>query len=58
MISGTVLVFAISVASVLGAIYQEPTQEVLNTTYDFIIVGGGSCSHSLLAEQYADSCVL
>ena len=47
MIRGTVLAFAVSIASVLGALYQEPTQEVLNSTYDFIIVGGTSCSRRL-----------
>ena len=45
MIRGTVLALAISVVSVLGALYQGPTQEVLDSTYDYIIVGGASDSY-------------
>ncbi len=42
MICRTLFAFAICISPVLGALYQGPTQEVLNSTYDYIIVGGTS----------------
>ncbi|EJF63363.1 alcohol oxidase [Dichomitus squalens LYAD-421 SS1] len=42
MLHKTGLVLAFSVASVLAALHQGPTAEVLNKDYDFVVVGAGA----------------
>ncbi len=48
MLHGTLFAFAVSITSALGALYQGPTQEILDKTYDFVIVGGALNSLKIL----------